>query len=160
MYLITTFCFFRRPPSLQRVEGNSFTPLLINSPGVYEVTGTLTTSGKSKAGNTVSTLQGLMVEREVQRQSGVRRPECNLDFWSHLASLGPIPAYRSLCWKAYPMGRQRGLAPLTPTGFADRPFIKHLCCFPKALSSCSCCISALTLSQPQRRILAFSLLPT
>ena len=37
---------------------------------MYEMTGTLTASGKAKAGNTVSTVEGLMVGKEIETEPG------------------------------------------------------------------------------------------
>ena len=36
---------------------------------MYEATGTLTGSGKAKAGNTVYSLEGLMKKREIETES-------------------------------------------------------------------------------------------
>lgn len=47
---------------------------------MYEMTGTLTGSGKAKARNTVSTLEGLMVGKEIETEPGAIWLECNPEF--------------------------------------------------------------------------------
>lgn len=81
VYLRPTFCYIRRRlPFLQRVRKDSFIHSFIRSPGMHEVTGILTGSGKANAGKTVSTLEGLVVGRERETESSVIWPEGNQDF--------------------------------------------------------------------------------
>lgn len=63
--LITKFCYVRMRPSLQSVKRDILIHSFIHSSGRYEVTGTLTDNGKSKAGNTDPTREGLLVGREL-----------------------------------------------------------------------------------------------
>lgn len=59
---------------------HSFLPSFIYSPDMYEMTDTLTGSGKAKARNTVSTLEGLMVGKEIETEPGAIWLECNPEF--------------------------------------------------------------------------------